>query len=67
MMGELTKSSSLLRLVLTSFGDAFFVSGEADDDPVYALQMSEDRWTELGKPEEITMTIEPGDKLNETG
>lgn len=37
----------------------------ADGDPAQYLTMEDDDWVEMGSPPIITITIEPGDKLNE--
>lgn len=45
---------------------AYFGTPVVDDDevPEMSLFISEDDWREMGKPEQLTVTVEPGDKLD---
>ena len=43
---------------------AKFTYGD-DSDPSF-FSMSREAWQDMGQPREITVTIEPGDTLNET-
>jgi hypothetical protein len=59
-MTLLTRSQVLLDLTAE---EGVYSYEEEGDSPV-TVKLSEDRWEELGKPTEITVTIEPGDTLN---
>lgn len=39
----------------------------ADGDRVRTVALNRSDWVELGSPDEITVTIEPGDQLNTGG
>lgn len=43
---------------------AVFAYGD-EDDPDY-LNISREVWEDMGKPQTLTVTIQPGDLLNET-
>lgn len=46
-------------------GKATFVLRNEDDDNVARrIQLLDDIWDEMGRPLEITVTVEPGDRLN---
>lgn len=48
------------RTVLTLDGSAAF----KDEDGKVYVDLDNDVWFEMGEPDEITVTIEPGDTLN---
>ena len=57
-MGNLTKSANVLE----------FLHGEGDEPSISHLNrqnIPRDMWEDLGRPETITVSIEPGDKLQE--
>jgi hypothetical protein len=68
-MAELTKTEVVLGLDRgldgpqdwRSFGDA------TPDDPSdhVGLIIQTEAWVEMGRPEKVTVTIEPGDRLND--
>ncbi len=65
-----TKTQRVLHLTQPNQGDGYY-SGRmtfSDGDPLLrdgvALQMSWELWTELGRPDDITVTIRPDDVLN---
>lgn len=70
-MATLVKSQSVLKLeyqgkYYTRFGHPD-VNADDKDRTFHAdrvLSMSSQDWKELGKPREVTITIEQGDKLN---
>jgi len=39
-------------------------TGEGDDGRPYRMGVPRDIWGDLGEPEYITVTIDPGDRLN---
>lgn len=45
--------------------DMFFDAYTVDNEMLEALHMPRSTWEAFGKPEKLTITIEPGDKLNE--
>lgn len=63
----MTKHAIVLKRV--SRNDSGILVFESDDDADYILhekhKMRGDIWEEMGRPDTITVTIEPGDKLNE--
>jgi hypothetical protein len=68
----ITAHRTLLHFLSTVLAEqkVVFAQSTAIDDPgatVGWLELSTPKWRELGCPQEITVTIEPGDKLNEEG
>ena len=62
------KSQSVLKLSWENEGSTVVIFRGTDEDiPSYyrSHTMERDHWEELGRPEEITLTIEPGDTLND--
>lgn len=67
--GTLTKHEAVMTKVrgvsLYRERVAFIVLPEDDEEEVsHLLNLPRDLWEEMGQPETITMTVEPGDKLN---
>lgn len=62
----LTKSASVLELLDAVGDEAIFVRREPEAEVMHLQRVPIPRrlWDELGKPDNITVTIEPGDKLN---
>lgn len=63
--------SSCSVMVMTStlskrvfFREADWKEGAADRGSYRKVILDRSDWEEMGRPEEITVTIEPGDKLN---
>jgi len=56
------------RMVLGRMGGIFFVAyGYVDEDslsPIQVLSIPREKYEDMGEPEYITITIEPGDRLN---
>jgi hypothetical protein len=58
------KSRVLLNYSNTTHNTAIFVAAHDDTQQIYrTVQLTVQDWEELGNPETITMTIEPGNKL----
>lgn len=67
-MGKvLTKSQTVLELQLGGILGLVFSAPEVEGEEhrYNAMQVDKRVWEDMGKPEVITVTIEPGDKLNE--
>jgi hypothetical protein len=61
----LTKQRHLLDKATEDAAHVLF-NREDSDEPVYhSWSMRRDDWEEMGSPETITITIEPGDLLNQ--
>lgn len=58
---SLTKTKTVLSLVTWKHGHYF--GGE--DTAVTQIDLSEEAFIDMGCPSEITVTVEPGDTLNE--
>lgn len=56
----LYKSERVLDLVQVDDDVAFFSCEEAIGDMIVRF----DDWVDMGRPEKITVTVEPGDRLN---
>lgn len=65
-MSTLTKTQFPAGLAVVDQQEAAFVTASDADDPAYWRTVSMDLhlWRELGEPDMITVTIEPGDLLN---
>jgi hypothetical protein len=48
-----------------NFRTADFQTPQDDVDRFFKVRLTADRWHDMGSPETITVTIEPGDRLNE--
>jgi hypothetical protein len=58
----LTKTRSILSRTRIVNGRVFFAQ---DEEPFTALvSLSEEAWDDMGRPETITVSVEPGDHLN---
>ena len=73
-MGELTKTTTILEIPVgwkkgSHSQQQFFrhPAPEEEGEVIvwHELQLDKRVWEEMGRPEKITVTIEPGDKLNE--
>ena len=60
----LERTRSVLRLIIFDSGYATFGSSGDPLSRRLTLKIREDEWRELGEPNEVTITIEPGDLLN---
>lgn len=60
----MTKTRVRMRLRKLTEGMAYFVAG-VDDDTAddRQMQLSHEMWDEMGRPEQVTVSIEPGDQL----
>jgi hypothetical protein len=66
-MGNLTKSRDVLEF-LHGEGDEITFVHKGDEPSISHLNrqnIPRDMWEDLGRPETITVSIEPGDKLQE--
>lgn len=61
-MATLQKSQHLMTFMWVVDEHAKFTYGD-DSDPSF-FSMSREAWQDMGQPRVITVTIEPGDKLN---
>lgn len=64
----ITKTKTVLDFDCISGFTVYFYSpedGESEINSNYEVNMLESTWKELGSPKRITVTIEPGDLLNE--
>lgn len=65
----LEKQRKVLQVAIINIPDGQVTFGHEDEESVdgWALHygMSTDDWEEMGAPDTITVTIEPGDKLND--
>lgn len=50
---------------VTGGGLARFEARGDVEDPYRGVRIAHDIWVELGEPEVITVTLEPGDRLNQ--
>lgn len=62
-MGNLTKTTSVLPMAV--FENGVVTYGERDAD--ISTSMSAETWRDMGKPDELTVTIRPGDHMNQEG
>lgn len=69
MAEEISVNLTKTRSILTRRGDddlyARFLSDTEDGDPRHVLYVERDLWHEMGQPSTLTITVEPGDLLNE--
>jgi hypothetical protein len=67
-VGILTKSKQLLdHCGADPDGSQFFSDPEEESDCAeLMLTLTLQMWEDFGRPEQVTILIEPGDKLNET-
>lgn len=70
-MGDLSKSVAVLDLTLVlhtrSVTFARIQVGAAEDNApgsVQSVEISHEAWKEMGEPKQVTVTVEPGDRLN---
>ncbi len=61
MTAVLLKTKTLMYLAMWKRGFYLSESGHS----IRTLELNEEQWRDLGCPSEITVTIEPGDLLNE--
>lgn len=67
-MAALTKTTSVLHRIPGPVVGTFELFQSIVDEPgdrVTTTGIDHDVWVELGEPEQITVTVEPGDRLNE--
>ena len=65
-MSTCIKTTCLMEIEDPLAGRGTFVMRNDDDDNVARrIQLLDDTWDEMGRPLEITVTIEPGDRLND--
>ena len=67
-MVVLTKTQSVLDYDQEGFGQVRFVSPDDKDEfdqPRKDFWFAHETYADLGEPDTITVTIEPGDKLND--
>ena len=75
-MRDLIRSISILDYVSVSEDETkvrfvnspegFFL--EDDYDPsIHAAEISHEAWVDMGEPTQVTVTVEPGDNLNDSG
>ena len=62
-MARLLKKQTVLELAKVTELRAIFTN--PDDDSVSTATLDAESWEDMGEPTVITVTIEPGDKLNE--
>lgn len=62
-LGNLTKTTSVLPMAV--FENGVVTYGERDAD--ISTSMSAETWRDMGKPDELTVTIRPGDNMNADG
>jgi hypothetical protein len=62
-MPRLARSKRIVRLH-RAIGDTAYFN---QTDGKTSFQMSADDWRDMGEPKELTLTIEPGDRLNMPG
>lgn len=63
----LTKHRTILHYWTTSMGLTSFLTRDEDTGSVVeAHELPEDVWVDMGSPDTITVTVEPGDLLNES-
>jgi hypothetical protein len=68
MMAQLTKTQFLLDdCIELNVGDVIFQRAEYIENRINSITVPQSVWAELGAPDKITVTIEPGDTLNEEG
>lgn len=62
----LTATTSILRKVQEDGGTVTFMTPvDTEGDRITLVILDRDVWVELGEPDEITVTTQPGDRLNE--
>lgn len=69
-MKNLAKTRSVfLRVSISGLEDFQLFERAVDEEPddyhVFELKIPTVMWKDMGEPETITVTVEPGDKLNE--
>lgn len=64
-MAELLKSEILLPLEELDEEVVVFGMGGEGDESTTALAVHRSRWEEMGRPSEVTVTVRPGDHLND--
>lgn len=63
---SMTKSRTIAKLLAATGRTASFVSVQEEPGvPHVYLTTDRARWADMGQPEEITITLEPGDQLND--
>lgn len=66
-MNRLLKKRTVLSLLQSSdtpVGNVYFTAPVEEATAPVALHMHEEVFEELGSPEQVTITVEPGDRLN---
>ena len=62
----LTKTQTVMEFDLVDSGHVYFSSKDDDtSDRLRGFNMEENDWNDMGSPLEITVTVEPGDRLND--
>lgn len=64
-MSTLSKHVIVLEFQDNEYGFAFFAAVDEDGELIETHEMRSQHWRDMGEPSQITVTIEPGDKLNE--
>lgn len=64
-MTQIIKKQTLLEIIDVDDEGTTFANGFDETEATVGLALTREVWEDLGKPSQITMTIEPGDKLNE--
>ena len=59
-----TRTIYQLNLALSTNARAAFDTDDEDDESNRHVSMSVQNWNDMGQPNEITVTVEPGDRLN---
>ncbi len=62
----LTRTETVMYLDPHLYG-YFFTNHNDDGDFERCVEISKQDWTDMGSPDVITVTIEPGDRLNAPG
>lgn len=61
-----TKTTCVMDLEDPDSGKGFYVMREDDNGNVVRIvKLLDDTWDDLGRPAQITVTIEPGDRMND--
>ncbi len=65
-MSSLTKTTTVLRYHGRNADSAWFrpVTDSGDPGRSHVLYVDRDVWGDMGEPQLLTITIEPGDRLN---
>lgn len=61
--GILIKKETIFEVTMESDEMAYFTT---DEEEPRVITMSQQDWNDFGQPDQITVTIEPGDKLNDS-